>query len=141
MPEVELQKMQGYAGAIIFNPAIGKVLVHKRDDKAPVNPNLWGLFGGRIELEETPVTALARELKEELGITITPASIQPLLDYPTNHGTHHNAFIVTTRLSSSDMVLGEGEGFGWFTIDEALALDLTTSTRKDLDFFKNFLKN
>jgi len=48
------------------------VLLHKRDDKAKVNPNQWAFFGGLSERNETPKQTFVRELKEELNLDINP---------------------------------------------------------------------
>lgn len=40
----------------------------RRDDKAPTDPNVLGLFGGSIEGDETPVEAAYRELQEETSL-------------------------------------------------------------------------
>lgn len=57
--------------------AQGRVLLAQR----PQGKNLEGLWefpGGKLEAGESPETALARELKEELGIVVQPESLQPL---------------------------------------------------------------
>ena len=41
-------------------------------------PNVWDLPGGHVEHGETPGSALVRELKEELGITIAEPSGPPM---------------------------------------------------------------
>lgn len=126
-----------YAGAIIYNPDSRKVLLQKRDSRAPNNPNRWSLFGGALEASEAPRDGLIRELREELSLVIEPEKVSPYRDYDNNKGNHRNVFIFETRLEKSAMSLAEGEDFDWFSLDEALKLDLSPSTRKDLEYFKN----
>ena len=57
--------------------ADGRILVAQR----PVGTSLAGLWefpGGKIEPGETPEAALARELHEELAITVAPGTFAPL---------------------------------------------------------------
>lgn len=55
------------AAALLIGPDGRTLLVRKRGTEAFMQP------GGKIEAHEQPVHALARELKEELGLTIDPA--------------------------------------------------------------------
>jgi 8-oxo-dGTP diphosphatase len=50
----------------------GRVLLCHRSAKREWYPNVWDLPGGHIEPTESPAGALARELHEELGITVEP---------------------------------------------------------------------
>lgn len=65
------QKPLQVAAAVIKNPA-GQILILLRD-KSLHQGGLWEFPGGKIEPGETPLQALARELKEELDIVVTTA--------------------------------------------------------------------
>ena len=51
-------------GAIIQNER-GEILLQDRADH-----RVWGLPGGTVEMDETVLEALAREIKEETGLTV-----------------------------------------------------------------------
>ena len=54
-------------GALLSN---GKVLLVKRSPHRQFYPNVWDLFGGHVEEEESPEDALRREALEELHVKI-----------------------------------------------------------------------
>ncbi|CAL9351184.1 hypothetical protein SUDANB121_00480 [Nocardiopsis dassonvillei] len=59
-----LPATRGAAGALILSPAGGVLLVER-----PYRPDQpWGLPGGIIERDESPLAACRRELEEELGV-------------------------------------------------------------------------
>ncbi|SIS03117.1 (deoxy)nucleoside triphosphate pyrophosphohydrolase [Williamsia sterculiae] len=58
------------AGAVMVD---GRLLLAQRDRPAPV-AGLWELPGGKVETGETPVQALVRELREELGVEVAPGA-------------------------------------------------------------------
>ncbi|WP_210640559.1 MULTISPECIES: NUDIX domain-containing protein [unclassified Pseudomonas] len=60
------------AAALLIGPDGHTLLVRKRGTRAFMQP------GGKIEAHEQPVQALARELEEELGLTIDPAQARYL---------------------------------------------------------------
>jgi 8-oxo-dGTP diphosphatase len=53
------------------------VLVQQRPSLKSM-AGLWEFPGGKVEHGETPEQALVRELNEELGISINPASLSPV---------------------------------------------------------------
>lgn len=54
--------------AFIINE--GKLLLIKKSENAPVEPNKWEVPGGRIKFGESVEDHIKREVKEEVGIDI-----------------------------------------------------------------------
>ncbi|HHP7230451.1 MAG TPA: NUDIX domain-containing protein [Xenococcaceae cyanobacterium] len=58
------------AMAILYRE--GKFLMQLRDDVPGIlYPGYWGLFGGHLELNETPQEGVIREIKEEIDYQLT----------------------------------------------------------------------
>ena len=70
--------------AIILNDA-GEVLLQRRTDMA-----LWGLPAGSVELDETVLEALHREVAEETSLKIIEADPMGLYCGPTQKNTYPN---------------------------------------------------
>lgn len=54
----------------------GRVLITQRPAHKQLG-GLWEFPGGKVELGESPELALARELKEELDLTVEPDALDP----------------------------------------------------------------
>ena len=63
------------------------VLVTRRAARLRAHPGQWALPGGRLDEGEDAVTAALREMHEELGVALEPASVLGVLDdYATRSG-------------------------------------------------------
>jgi len=63
------------AAAALIDPT-GRVLITQRPQHKQLG-GLWEFPGGKVELGEAPETALARELREELDLTVEPDALDP----------------------------------------------------------------
>ena len=102
------------AGGFLYRPGTGQVLLHHRDANAPRHPDLWSNFGGRSEASDggDPVATWRREMREELGVELTPAQIRPIRNH-VNPGTGRHRYIFYAEWPSldEDFTLTEGDGF------------------------------
>jgi len=99
------------AGALIG--ADGRFLLGSRPDGKPY-AGYWEFPGGKIEPGETPQAALARELHEEMGITVRHATPWMTKHYVYEHAT---VFLRFFRVWAWDgeLVAREGQSFSWQT--------------------------
>jgi len=112
MPE----KIIDVAVGVLLRPD-GTVLLGNRPADKPW-PGWWELPGGKLEPGESVLQALTRELKEEIGITVTQATpwVTYVHTYPTT--TVRLAFCRVTEWTDEPQGL-EGQLLRWVPIDSA----------------------
>lgn len=122
------------AGVVLYRGA--KVLLQKRDDNPKLFPNYWTVFGGQMDAGEEPRDTVCREIKEELGFDIDPASLRYLGAIRAMRG----ADLITCHYFSSLMALDlrelkltEGDGFAYFRQDETHFLLMLPEDRMALE--------
>ena len=110
--------------AIALEDGQGRWLMHRRP-QGKQHAGLWEFPGGKVESAETPLLALIREAREELGIELEPAHLEPLafadgaLDDP-GQGIVILLYRSTTWLGVPEAL--EGGQVGWFSLEELSAL-------------------
>ena len=107
----------------------GRLLLTRRPDDGP-HAGLWELPGGKVEPGETPEEALGREWKEEIGVDLVVADLEPwAFASGAPHGRH-----VTLLVFRVPSMRGEPAPIGvaevrWARPDEALSLPLLPADR------------
>ncbi len=101
-----------------------RILLQHRTSDAPTYPDYWGFFGGGIEEGESPLDAVKREAFEELELDLK----KPV--FLIKHSFNYNEKIKTLYVFceqcnvKSSLKLHEGQGWGWFKIEETLPLKI-----------------
>ena len=75
-PNAPKTTMPAHLGANAIITCNGKILLEKRRDC-----DIWGLVGGGVKKTESPLQAIAREIKEELGLRIPHDQFHKLAVY------------------------------------------------------------
>ena len=104
---------------VFLHYSYSSYLLQLRDFEPSIDcPGQWGLFGGRVEKNETIDSAVYRELLEELHYV--PPSTRKIRTYTTDNLVCHS-FCCDLKVPLSDLVLSEGLDMGLFTMDEILS--------------------
>lgn len=120
----------------------GEVLLQHRSSEAVYYPGYWGFFGGGIESGETPEKALKREIMEELEINIDSARFFKRYEIEEEKGVYERfLYLLPINISFKRLKsqLREGDGIGFFSLDEVNKLKINPYTRFIFDEVKRYL--
>jgi 8-oxo-dGTP diphosphatase len=113
MPSIDPRQIHVMAGAILDDQ--GRVLVTRRPDHVHQG-GLWEFPGGKLEPGETPEQGLARELDEELGISVYAS--RPLIRVRHDYGDRHILLDVRRVAAYAGVPQGrEGQPLAWLAPD------------------------
>ena len=101
-----------------------RVLLCHRSPWRRWSPDVWDLPGGHVEPGELPGAALARELREELGIGIAVPSAPPVHEIRTDTADMQIWLIEAWTGSPVNAAPDEHDAIAWFTEDALGELSL-----------------
>jgi 8-oxo-dGTP diphosphatase len=94
----------------------GRYLITQRRKTATL-ANLWEFPGGRVEPDETDSDALAREIKERLGVAIEVGQMISYVRHPYEKYTI-DLHLYECRLLTLELAALAVQAFRWITSDE-----------------------
>jgi 8-oxo-dGTP diphosphatase len=98
--------------AALFNDE-GRVLIAQRPQHKALG-GLWEFPGGKVEEDEHPESALARELFEELAVIVAPHDLKPLAFVSHAYSDFHLLMpLFTVRRWSGEPVAREHLALAW----------------------------
>ena len=125
MPETNIIRI---AAAVIIDKQQRMLLVRKKNTLYFMQP------GGKIEPQESAETAVIRELREELSLSLDASRLMPMGQF-TDNAANEPGYIVQATLFRSEQPLGEVtaaaeiEEARWVSREEANTLLLAPLTK------------
>ena len=109
--------------AVLFTDPAGRVLLVE-----PTYKEHWEVPGGAVDADESPYDAAVRELKEELGLSVSPGRLLVVDWVPPRPGRTEGVMFVfdgggLSRAQAAEIVVPPDElaGWAWCTLAEARA--------------------
>jgi mutator protein MutT len=132
--------MEEIVGALLIQS--NRILLGQRSPERRFYPGVWDVFGGHVEAGESKKQALLRELQEELGIQAQHwVQVETLLipDYLSpSQSLGLDLFRVTEWFGTPEnRQAHEHIAIDWFTLEQALKLDLAFAAYREI--FKRYL--
>ena len=109
--------MYDAVGATFLAQDTKKIIFNLRS-KNVSHSHTWSFWGGKIEKGETPIQALKREIKEEIGFVPEIVKIQPLDVFlsPDEKFMYHT-FVIITPTEFKPKTNHESQGYRWVNIN------------------------
>lgn len=118
-------------GVLLVHPATGKILLAERTDT-----HNWASPGGKVENGESPMTGCIRECLEESNVGINSMICYDSALHVADNGKNWVSFMFLSRdfddsnIKNQESEMGE---FGWYSVAEALDMNLFYATRKSIE--------
>jgi 8-oxo-dGTP diphosphatase len=120
---------------IIRNEA-GEILVVKRSAADDHKPGVWETPGGGIDREESPQEALAREIKEETGLSVSVGEPFNVFTFRKNTGEFKVGITFLCNYQGGDVVLSEEhDEYRWLRPEMFQYLPSVPSLQKEIRLY------
>ena len=118
-------------GVILFNPITKKILLAKRTDTKD-----YATPGGKVEVGESPVKGITRETHEEANVKLNSVKFLGYRCHVAKNNKNWTSFMfLSTDFDDSKLKNQESEmeEWNWYTIEEALSMELFEPTKYSLN--------
>jgi len=107
--------------AVLFIDTSNRVLLRLRDERPDLPfAGQWDLIGGAVENDEAPLETARREVSEEIGLVLgSTRYFGDFIGVVVNH-----VYLAALNMPAEEIILREGQKVAWFSIRDALQLDL-----------------
>ncbi len=118
-------------GMLLIHPITRKILLGERTD----THNMCSP-GGKVEIGESPLQGVIRETKEESNVKLNSVKFYSYEMHTAENGKNWTSFMfLSDDFDDSELKPQESEvvSWDWYTVEEALGMDLFPPTRKSLE--------
>lgn len=118
----------------------GRILLAKRSAYKAM-AGLWEFPGGKVDDGETPDMAIIRELKEELGITVSAKDLKPLTFVSHTYDTFHLFMpLYICHAWQGEPKALEHEDLAWVHADSLNTYEMPEADEPFIDALQSYLK-
>jgi mutator protein MutT len=129
MPQHEIPTVPRTKIALAVVEHAGGYLIGRRPPNVPL-AGLWEFPGGKVQANETPAEAAARECLEETGVSVRVGREHPPIQHDYTHDPLELHFFHCTPV---DAAAQPREPFRWVEAGDLVALEFPPANRAILD--------
>lgn len=103
-------------GALFYSKSTGRFLFVLRN--GPRHNGSWGIVGGKLDCDETPIVALRREITEEVG-SVEYDKIVPLEKFTSENGRFvFHTYVIPVENEFVPELNDEHRGYAWTKLED-----------------------
>ncbi len=90
----------------------GNILLQQRSFTKKKNPGKWAKTGGHVDSGESPISAIKREVFEEIGLKVNDSNLKEIEIFKSINPNEHYisyGYIIFTKLKEEEFVLQKEE--------------------------------